>query len=224
MSTHLLGNVQLITKQEVEAMLGAVVTPESEINSKIAALESKVEIADEEVKSLVAVETSRATAAEALLESKLEDEAVLRDTAVDTLQNNLDAEASTRQTADTAIVESITLLNEKVDGLGEIETEELSNLKCVRLKRLPIATIQVDNNDKTIANGHTIATVNHRFLPAIPIDFTMASEQLVNNAPRIYLLSCRLDTAGNIRVIHKMLMTSDAAATDTASVTYITKE
>ena len=46
MSTHALGNVQLITVQEVEAMLNEVVIPEASIDTKVAAEAAAREAAD----------------------------------------------------------------------------------------------------------------------------------------------------------------------------------
>ena len=47
MSTHALGNVQLITVQEVEAMLDEVVVPEASIDAKVAAEATAREAADQ---------------------------------------------------------------------------------------------------------------------------------------------------------------------------------
>ena len=87
-----------------------------------------------------------------------------------------------------------------------------------------MATIQIDNNDKSVSIGDTIATVSARYLPKVPVDFVMSSEQIVASANKTFLLMLRLDITGNINVINKVELADGSAATDTAAVTYITKE
>ena len=224
MSTHALGNVQLITVQEVEAMLDEVVVPEASIDAKVAA------------------ETTAREAADQLLQGNIDNEKAERETADTTLQNNITAEANTRQTADetlstlisqevhdrdaadTALSGRITTAETKLDDMKQIEVEELSNLHCLRFKNLPIATIQIDNDDKSINIGDTIATVSAKYLPKVPVDFVMSSEQLVASVSKTFLLMLRIDITGNINVINMVELAEGSSATDTASVTYFTQE
>ena len=87
-----------------------------------------------------------------------------------------------------------------------------------------MATIQIDNNDKSVSIGDTIATVSARYLPKVPVDFVMSSEQIVASANKTFLLMLRLDITGNINVINKVELADGSAATDTATVTYFTQE
>lgn len=117
---------------------------------------------------------------------------------------------------------------EKVDELlnemKQTKVETLSNVHCTRFINLPIATIQVDNDNKSLNTGDTVATVLSSYLPKSPVDFVMTSEQIVESVSKTFLLMLRLDTTGNISVINMVELADGAAATDTASVTYITRE
>lgn len=224
MSTHALGNVQLITVQEVEAMLDEVVVPEASIDAKVAAEATAREAADQLLQGNIDNEKAERKAADTALQDNITAEANTRQTADDTLNTLVSQEAQNRETADTALSGRIANVETKLDDMKQTEVEELSNVHCSRFTNLPMATIQVDNDDKSINVGDTIATVSARYLPKIPVDFVMSSEQIVASASKTYLLMLRLDITGNINVINKVELADGSAATDTAAVTYITKE
>ena len=224
MSTHALGNVQLITVQEVEAMLDEVVVPEASIDAKVAAEATAREAADQLLQGNIDNEKAEREAADTALQANITAEASTRQTADDTLQTNINNEVQNREAADTALSGRIANVETKLDDMKQTEVEELSNVHCSRFTNLPMATIQVDNDDKSINVGDTIATVSARYLPKIPVDFIMSSEQIVASASKTYLLMLRLDITGNINVINKVELADGSAATDTAAVTYITKE
>lgn len=224
MSTHALGNVQLITVQEVEAMLDEVVVPEASIDAKVAAEATAREAADQLLQGNIDNEKAERETADETLQNNITAEANTRQTADDTLNTLISHEAQNREAADTALSGRISAVETKLDDMKQTEVEELSNVHCSRFTNLPMATIQVDNNDKSINVGDTIATVSARYLPKIPVDFVMSSEQIVASASKTYLLMLRLDTAGNINVINMVELADGSAATDTAAVTYITKE
>ena len=224
MSTHALGNVQLITVQEVEAMLDEVVVPEASIDAKVAVETTARDAAEQLLQGNIDNEKAERKAADTALQDNITAEANTRQTADDTLNTLVSQEAQTREAADTALSGRIANVETKLDDMKQTEVEELSNVHCSRFTNLPMATIQVDNDDKSINVGDTIATVSARYLPKIPVDFVMSSEQVVASASKTYLLMLRLDTAGNINVINKVELADGSAATDTAAVTYITKE
>ena len=239
MSTHALGNVQLITVQEVEAMLDEVVVPEASIDAKVAAEATTREAADQLLQGNIDNEKAEREAADAALQDNITAEASTRQAADDTLNTLISQETQDREAADTALsgriaavetgltneTDRATTEEQKIrNEMKETEVEELSNVHCSRFTNLPMATIQVDNDDKSISVGDTIATVSARYLPKIPVDFVMSSEQMVASASKTYLLMLRLDTAGNINVINMVELADGSAATDTAAVTYITKE
>ena len=224
MSTHALGNVQLITVQEVEAMLDEVVVPEASIDAKVAAEATAREAADQLLQGNIDNEKAAREAADETLQNNITVEANTRQTADDTLNALISQEAQNREAADTALSGRITAVETGLTEMKQTEVEELSNVHCSRFTNLPIATIQVDNDDKSINVGDTIATVSARYLPKIPVDFVMSSEQMVASASKTYLLMLRLDTVGNINVINMVELADGSAATDTAAVTYITKE
>lgn len=224
MSTHALGNVQLITVQEVEAMLDEVVVPEASIDAKVAAEATAHEAADQLLQGNIDNEKAERETADETLQNNITAEANTRQTADDTLNTLISHEAQNREAADTALSGRITNVETGLTEMKQTEVEELSNVHCSRFTNLPMATIQVDNNDKSINVGDTIATVSARYLPKIPVDFVMSSEQIVASASKTYLLMLRLDITGNINVINKVELADGSAATDTAAVTYITKE
>ena len=114
MSTQVLGDVELVTKQELEAALDAVVVPEDDINSKIEAagvvLEQAVATAKAEVHSEVeltnaalAQETANRTAKDTELTDMIHDEAQLRETTDDALRSRIEREEGVREAADAEI-------------------------------------------------------------------------------------------------------------------------
>ena len=224
MSTHALGNVQLVTVQEVEAMLDEVVVPEASIDAKVAAEATAHEAADQLLQGNIDNEKAERETADTTLQDNITAEANARQTADNTLNTLVSQEVHNREAADTALSGRISTVETKLDDMKQTEVEELSNVHCSRFTNLPMATIQVDNDDKSISVGNTIATVSARYLPKIPVDFVMSSEQIVASVSKTFLLMLRLDTTGNINVINMVELADGSAATDTAAVTYITQE
>ena len=239
MSTHALGNVQLITVQEVEAMLDEVIVPEASIDAKVAAETTAREAADQLLQGNIDNEKAEREAADTALQDNITAEANARQAADDTLNTLVSQEVQNREAADTALSGRITAVEtgladetsrataeeQKIrDEMKQVEVEELSNVHCSRFTNLPMATIQIDNDDKSVNIGDTIATVSTRYLPKIPVDFVMSSEQIVASVSKTFLLMLRLDTAGNINVINMVELADGSSATDTAAVTYITQE
>lgn len=239
MSTHALGNVQLVTVQEVEAMLDEVVVPETSIDAKVATEATAREAADQLLQGNIDNEKAERETAETALQANITAEANTRQTADDTLNVLISHEAQAREAADNALsgrisavetgladeTDRATAEEQKIrDEMKQTEVEELSNLHCLRFKNIPIATIQIDNDDKSINIGDTIATVSARYLPKIPVDFVMSSEQIVASVSKTFLLMLRLDITGNINVINMIELAEGSSATDTATVTYFTQE
>ena len=224
MSTHALGNVQLITVQEVEAMLDEVIVPEASIDAKVAAEATAREAADQLLQGNIDNEKAERETADTALQDNINSEANSRQTADDTLNTLISQEAQDREAADTALSGRITTVETGLTEMKQTEVEELSNLHCSRFTNLPIATIQIDNDDKSINVGDTIATVSARYLPRIPVDFVMSSEQIVASVSKTFLLMLRIDVTGNINVINMVELADGSSATDTAAVTYITQE
>ena len=239
MSTHALGNVQLVTVQEVEAMLDEVVVPEASIDAKVAAEATAREAADQLLQGSIDNEKAEREAADTALQGNITTETNTRQTADDTLNTLISQEVQNREAADTALSGRISVVEagladetdrataeeQKIrDEMKLTEVEELSNLHCLRFKNIPIATVQIDNNDKSISIGNTLATVSARYLPKIPVDFVMSSEQIVASVSKTFLLMLRIDITGNINVINMVELADGSAATDTAAVTYITQE
>lgn len=239
MSTHALGNVQLVTVQEVEAMLDEVVVPEASIDAKVTAEATAREAADQLLQGNIDNEKAEREAADTALQDNITAEANTRQTADDTLNTLISQEVQNREVADNALSGRITAvetgLTDETDRatteeqkiryeMKLTEVEELSNVHCSRFTNLPMATIQVDNDDKSVNIGDTIATVSARYLPKIPVDFVMSSEQIVASVSKTFLLMLRIDITGNINVINMVELADGSAATDTAAVTYITQE
>lgn len=224
MSTHALGNVQLITVQEVEAMLDEVIVPEASIDAKVAAEATEREAADQLLQGNIDNEKAERETADETLQNNITAEANARQTADNTLNTLVSQEVQNRESADTALSGRITAVETGLTEMKQTEVEELSNLHCSRFTNLPMATIQIDNNDKSIHIGDTIATVSARYLPKVPVDFVMSSEQIVASVSKTFLLMLRLDITGNINVINMVELAEGSSATDTATVTYFTQE
>ena len=239
MSTHALGNVQLITVQEVEAMLDEVVVPEASIDAKVAAEATAREAADQLLQGNIDNEKAERETADETLQDNITAEANARQTADNTLNTLISQEVQDREAADTALSGRVSAVETGLDDetsrataeeqkirdeMKQTEVEELSNLHCLRFKNIPIATIQIDNDDKSVNIGDTIATVSARYLPKVPVDFVMSSEQIVVSANKTFLLMLRLDITGNINVINMIELAEGSSATDTATVTYFTQE
>lgn len=239
MSTHALGNVQLVTVQEVEAMLDEVVVPEDSIDAKVAAEATAREAVDQLLQGNIDNEKAERETADTALQDNITTEANTRQTTDDTLNTLISQEVRNREAADTALSGRITTVEtgladetdrataeeQKIrDEMKLTEVEELSNVHCSRFTNLPMATIQVDNDDKSISVGDTIATVSARYLPKIPVDFVMSSEQIVASVSKTFLLMLRIGITGNINVINMVELAEGSSATDTAAVTYITQE
>ena len=118
MSTQVLGDVELVTKQELEAALDAVVVPEDDINSKIEAagvvLEQAVATAKAEVHSEVeltnaalAQETANRTAKGTELTDMIHDEAQLRETTDGAVRSRIEREEGVREAADAEITQLV---------------------------------------------------------------------------------------------------------------------
>ncbi len=239
MSTHALGDVQLITVQEVEAMLDEVVVPETSIDAKVAAEAAARESADQLLQGNIDNERAEREAADTTLQANITAETTSRKTADDSINIRITNEVGDRETADFALSDRISTVEtgladevqrasmeeQKIRAeIKQTEIEQLSNVYCTRFTNLPIATVQISNTDKSVGIGDTIATLSARYLPKIPVDFVMTSEQVASSASSTYLLTLRIDTSGNINVINMFKLTDSTSATDVASVTYITKE
>ena len=112
MSTQVLNNVELVTKQEMEAALDAVVTPEATIDSKIASAKTEIENDLTTVRtSLSELITSEATSrqsADDLLTGSITETNTNLTQAVNTLNSSIAAEAELRSTTDTDLRNLIT--------------------------------------------------------------------------------------------------------------------
>lgn len=291
MSTQLLGDVQLPTVQEVEAMIEAVVVPETTIDDKISSVETRINNVINQTKenidssieltnSSINAEKARAQAQETILDDMVKDEAELRETTDDALHSRIEREEGVRETADNHIIElvnaektsreasDITLqqnieelsnkINPSVSQLTELiaseeqarinadnvltadilkNKQDISALKetinnnfedtifAARLTNLPIAQITVENNDKTIAVGDTLGSVSSKYLPLIPVTFSLVSVIDDSGTDKYAYLTCRLDANGNITVINKSVLSETFEGNiNSVTVMYITKE
>ena len=221
--TQVLGNVELLTKQEIEAMLANETISEATIDSKVQAEREAREQADTAIEASVLVEKAEREAEDIAIRADLATEESNRELGDQTLKNLLDQEVIDRQAGDVALSTRISAAEITLSQINALESETLSNVQCSRLTNMPLAIIQVDNDDKSVQIDHTMATVSLRYRPMIPVDFIMTSEQLDTlGAPSTWLLMLRLDTAGNVKCINKLMINDMTAATDTATVTYLT--
>ena len=246
MSTQVLGDVELVTKQELEAALDAVVVPEADINSKIAAastiLEQVVATAKAEVHSEVELtnatltqEITNRTAKDAELADMIHDEAELRETTDDALRSRIEREEGVRAAADeelTQLISQETAARKEADEQVKAEIkEELKQIQsktfedavfCSRMKNLPLAQMTIEVLDRTIAVGDIIGTVDAEYIPASPLTVSFVAEL---SDDKSYHIAARVDATGNVIVISKTeLAEVYAGNVNSVTVMYITKE
>ena len=251
MSTQVLGDVELVTKQELEAALDAVVVPEDDINAKIetasAVLEQAIATAKAEVHSEVelanaalAQEIATRTAKDAELVDKINDEAELRETTDDALRSRIEREEGIREAADHELSELIAAeVAERKAADEKIEADIIEHLKernhdsfedtifCVRLKNLPIAQATVELHDSTLAVGDIIGSIAAEYLPEIPVTFSFIAElvNLSSGDVEYYYIGARLDATGNVIVINKSKLEGTFVGNvNSTTFMYITKE
>ena len=251
MSTQVLGDVELVTKQELEAALDAIVVPEDDINSKIEAggvvLEQAITTAKAEVHSEVeltnaalAQETANRTVKDTELTDMIHDEAQLRETTDDALRSRIEREEGVREAADVEITQ---LVSQETDARKEADTELRNDFKtllkskksahfedtifCVRLENIPLAQATVELHDATLEIGDTLATVSTDYLPEIPVTFNFVAE-LRDQATRelkYFYIGVRLDTTGNAVIINKTKLEGEYVGNvNSTTFLYITKE
>src|SRR5574344_239684 len=245
MSTQVLGDVELVTKQELEATLDAVVVPEDDINSKIKAagtvLEQAIEAAKAEVHSeveltnaVVAQETTNRTVKDAELADMIRDEARLRETTDDALRSRIEREEGVRQAADEELTQLISSeakaraegdVNTKAEILAELTITENQSFEdtvfCGRMTNLPIAQATIEVHDPSIAVGDILATVVARYVSAIPVSANFVAE-LTDGC---YYTSVRMDATGNVFVVNKTKLEGVYEGNvNSVTVMYLTKE
>jgi hypothetical protein len=214
-----LDDVQLITKQEVEAMLNAAIVPESRIEEIVASEREMREASEDSIRTSIDQERETRVNEKLELDDKISDEADLRSRADAGLAEDIHQEEEKRKQADTDLVHAI-------EDMREFEEEDLPNVHCRRLKGLPIAEMTVHNTDKSLHIGDTIATVDEKWFPKIAYDFWMDVEQIddTTGTSKTALIHCRLDNDGNINVINMIdgLLVA-TSATDVYTFMYLTE-
>ena len=249
MSSQVLGDVELVTKQEVEAMLEAVVVPEDDINTKIsnasATLNNNIQTAKDELHSEIEVvqasvndEAGQRASADTVLDDKISDEAHIRETTDDALRSRIEREEGVREAADAELSQLIAQetearkeaddqLEENIkEHLNEKESESYEDtIFCSRLSNLPIAQATLDVHDHTLEVGDIVATVGARYLPNIPVTFSFVAELTDAGTTKYFYISARMDANGNVIVINKSELSGVYAGNvNSATVMYITKE
>ena len=251
MSTQVLGDVELVTKQELEAALDAVVVPEDDINSKIEAagvvLEQAIATAKAEVHSEVeltnaalAQETASRTAKDTELTDTIHDEAQLRETTDDALRSRIEREEGVREAADAEITQ---LVSQETDARKEADAELRNDFKtlpkskksahfedtifCVRLENIPLAQATVELHDSTLEIGDILATVSTDYLPEIPVTFNFVAELRDQRTSELkyFYIGVRLDATGNAVIINKTKLEGEYVGNvNSTTFLYITKE
>lgn len=251
MSTQVLGDVQLLTKQEIEAMIEAVNVPESDIDTKIEtaanALEQAIATAKAEVHSEVELtnaaltqEAATRAAKDAELVDKINDEAELRETTDDALRSRIEREEGVREAADHELSELISAetaaRKEADDGLRTEFKELLKGKKsahfedtifCVRFENIPLAQATVELHDATLEIGDILATVSADYLPEIPVTFNFVAELRNQTAGELeyFYVGVRLDATGNAIIINKTKLEGEYVGNvNSTTFLYITKE
>lgn len=249
MSTHVLDNTELVTKQEVQTMIESQLERVDEFTIELENEKTAREAADTELQAKIDNEAASREAGDIDLQNNINTEQQLREAGDETTRNLIDTEKDERKLADITLNDTIRSLtdNEKaereaadtelndlvsankkqIEEMKQWEHDDFPNASCSRIKNLPIALVTVSNHDKSLHVDDTIATVGNRFLPVAPVSFTMMTEQENPEEPQTFrtcLVALRIDVTGNINVVNIWDVAGATAATDEATVTYITKD
>lgn len=217
MSLQVLGDVQLVTRQEVECMIEAGSVSEDALREGLAEQGKAAERGDELLRQQLAGLEAKADARHEELDGKIGDEAEIRDRRDKGLEALIRTETSDRRQGDTAVLEALA-------ELKEYESEAYPNAFAEKIRGLPIAFLTVTNGDKSLSVGDTLATVDERFFPRRAVDFHMYAEQVGDGGSETWLLLLRLDNSGNVNVINKVKVAEGLSATDVATVLYLTEQ
>lgn len=221
MSTQILGNIELVTKQEVEGMLEEVVVSEQTIDDKIAVERENRETAVAAVRAVIEQAKTSQLADKTELDDKITDEAAIRDGRDRGIEENLAKEIGERKAADQSLLETLTQMQEDNHTFKE-DAYAFSFVE--KIKGLPIAMITVTNTDKSLHVGDTITTIDEDYFPKRSVDFIMYSEQLDSvGASKTVMLVLRLDNDGNVKVVNMVDVATATSVTDEASAVYFTE-
>ena len=218
MSTQAFGDVELVTKQEVQAMIEHATLSEDQIDNKIASSKSLIDSEIAGVSSAIEHERTTRENEKLELDDKIEDEAHLRTESFESVRQDLAQEASVRQQADTELIEALA-------EFKTFEEQTYPNAFVEKIKGLPIAFLTIDNHDKSLHIGDTIATLDHPFFPKRAHDFIMYVEQIdasTGNSKTVLLL-LRLDNDGNVKVVNMFDVAMATSLTDTITTMYFTE-
>lgn len=218
MSLQVLGDVQLVTKQEVQCMIEAGAVSEDALRKGLAEQGEIAEQNDELLRQQIANLAAKADAKHEELDDKISDEAEIRNTRDKGLEALIRTEISDRRQGDTAVLEALA-------EFKEYEQEVYPNAFAEKIKGLPLAFLTVTNNDKSLKVGDVIATIDEKFFPKRAVEFHMYAEQVDSfNTVKTVLLLLRLDNSGNIIVVNIVDVALETAATDVATVLYFTEQ
>lgn len=216
MSRQFMDDVELVTKQELEAALDACVVPEERVQELIDQNSEMHDANEAQIRADLNQLGTKVDADKAELVDRIEDEADTRSRADAGLAEDINQEAEKRKQADTDLVNTI-------NEMKEFEEEDYTNAHGRRLKGLPFAQLSVTNTDKSLHVGDTIATVDEKFFPKFAVDFWMDVEQIVSGVSETYWVHARLDNNGNVNVVNMFPFAGATSASDTASFCYITE-
>ena len=218
MSRQFMDDVELVTKQELEAALNACVVPEERVQ-EIVDQNSELHDANEaQIRADVQALRTLHEADKADLIDRIEDEADTRSRADAGLAEDINQEAEKRKQADTDLLQHIT-------DMRTWETDQFPNVpNASRLKGLPLATITYHNTDKSLHVGDVVATVDERFYPKDAVNFWVDVEQLDGTGASITMWAhFRLNNHGDIVVVNLVPFAGATSGTDEYTATYLTE-
>ena len=217
MSRQFMDDVELVTKQELEATLEECVVPEEKVQEIVDTNSDIHDANEEQIRADIQAVRAQVAADKQELEGKLEDEAEIRSRADAGLATDIEQEAEKRRQADTDMID-------KIRALTTWETDEFPNVpNASRLKGLPIATITYHNTDKSLHVGDVVATVDERFYPKDAVNFWVDVEQIVSGESKTYWAFFRMNNHGDIVCVNLLPFEGATSGTDEYTVTYLTE-
>ena len=218
MSRQFMDDVELVTKQELEAALDACVVPEERVQELIDQNSEMHDANEAQIRADLNQLGTKVDADKAELVDRIEDEADTRSRADAGLAEDINQEAEKRKQADTDLVNEMAKMR-------TWETDQFPNVpNASRLVGLPLATITYHNTDKSLHVGDVVATVDERFYPKDAVNFWVDVEQLDGTGASVTMWAhFRLNNHGDIVVVNLVPFAGATSGTDEYTATYLTE-
>ena len=219
MSRQFMDDVELVTKQELEAALDACVVPEERVQAIVDENSEMHDANEERIRADLEQLRHVHEGDKAEILEKIEQEADTRSRSDAGLAQNIEQEAEKRRQADVDMID-------KIRKLTEWEVDSFPNIpNASRLVGLPLATITFHNTDKSLHVGDVVCTVDERFFPKDAVNFWVDVEQLDGTGASVTKWAhMRLNNHGDLVVVNLLPFEGASSGTDEYTAIYLTEK